>query len=85
MKAIVQDTCGSPDVLELPDIGKPAIARRQGAGFVHAAGVDRGWQQMSGLPYPIWLAGHGLWTPKTHRSRLILRCRSAPIESEEAP
>ena len=32
---------------------------------VHAAGVDRGsWHVMTGLPYPIRLAGYGLRAPK---------------------
>jgi NADPH:quinone reductase-like Zn-dependent oxidoreductase len=33
---------------------------------VHAAGVDRGvWHLMSGLPYPIRLAGYGVRRPRT--------------------
>ena len=33
---------------------------------VHAAGVDRGvWHLMTGLPYPIRIAGYGLRAPKT--------------------
>jgi len=66
MKAIVQDTYGSTDVLELRDIDKPEIADDEVLVRVHAAGVDRGvWHQMAGLPYPIRLAGYGLRTPKT--------------------
>jgi hypothetical protein len=33
---------------------------------LHAAGLDRGvWHLMTGLPYPVRLAGYGLWAPKT--------------------
>ena len=66
MKAIVQDTYGSTDVLELRDIDKPEIADDEVLVRVHAAGVDRGvWHAMTGLPYPIRLAGYGLRAPKT--------------------
>jgi NADPH:quinone reductase-like Zn-dependent oxidoreductase len=66
MKAIVQDTYGSTDVLELRDIDKPALADDEVLVRVHAAGVDRGvWHLMTGLPYPIRLAGYGLRAPKT--------------------
>ncbi|MBA3473315.1 MAG: NAD(P)-dependent alcohol dehydrogenase [Rubrobacter sp.] len=65
MKAIVRDTYGSPDVLELGDIGKPEIGDEEVLVRVHAAGVDRGvWHVMTGLPYPIRLAGYGLRAPK---------------------
>jgi NADPH:quinone reductase-like Zn-dependent oxidoreductase len=66
MKAIVQDTYGSTDVLELRDIDRPEIADDEVLVHVHAAGVDRGvWHVMTGLPYPIRLAGYGLRAPKT--------------------
>jgi NADPH:quinone reductase-like Zn-dependent oxidoreductase len=66
MKAMVQDTYGSADILELRDIDKPEIADDEVLVRVHAAGVDRGvWHVMTGLPYPIRLAGYGLRKPKT--------------------
>jgi NADPH:quinone reductase-like Zn-dependent oxidoreductase len=66
MKAIVQDTYGPADVLELRDIGPPEIAAGEVLIRVHAAGVARGdWHLMTGLPYPIRLAGYGLRAPKT--------------------
>jgi NADPH:quinone reductase-like Zn-dependent oxidoreductase len=66
MKAIVQDAYGSADVLELRDIDKPEIADEEVLVRVCAAGVDRGvWHVMTGLPYPIRLAGYGLRKPKT--------------------
>jgi NADPH:quinone reductase-like Zn-dependent oxidoreductase len=65
MKAIVRDTYGSTDVLELRDIDKPEIADDEVLVRVQAAGVDRGvWHIMAGLPYPIRLAGYGLRAPK---------------------
>jgi NADPH:quinone reductase-like Zn-dependent oxidoreductase len=72
MKAIVQDTYGSTDVLELREIDPPQIADDDPKGAtdvivrVHASGVERGvWHLMAGLPYPVRLAGYGLRAPKT--------------------
>src|SRR5215218_60587 len=65
MKAIVRDTYGSLDVLELSDIDKPEIGDEEVLVRVHAAGVGRDvWHIMTGLPYPIRLAGYGLRAPK---------------------
>jgi NADPH:quinone reductase-like Zn-dependent oxidoreductase len=65
MKAIVRDTYGSPDVLELRDIVKPRIGDEEVLVHVHAAGVGRDvWHIITGLPYPIRLAGYGLRAPK---------------------
>lgn len=66
MKAIVQDRYGSADVLQFRDIGRPAIAAGEVLIRVHAAGVDRGvWHLMTGLAYPVRLAGYGLRAPRT--------------------
>ena len=66
MKAIVHDEYGSADGLELRDIDMPKIGDDEVLVRVHAAGVDRGvWHVMTGLPYPIRLAGYGLRAPKT--------------------
>src|SRR4051812_48598661 len=65
MKAIVRDAYGSPDVLELRDTDIPEIADEEVLVHVHAAGVGRDvWHVMTGLPYPIRLAGYGLRAPK---------------------
>jgi NADPH:quinone reductase-like Zn-dependent oxidoreductase len=65
MKAIVRDTYGPPDVLELRDIDIPEFADEEVLVHVHAAGVGRDvWHVMAGLPYPIRLAGYGLRAPK---------------------
>jgi NADPH:quinone reductase-like Zn-dependent oxidoreductase len=66
MKAIVQDTYGSVDVLEPRDIDRPELGDDDVLVRVHAAGVDQGvWHRMAGLPYPIRLADSGLRVPKT--------------------
>ncbi|HEY4314765.1 MAG TPA: NAD(P)-dependent alcohol dehydrogenase [Actinomycetes bacterium] len=72
MKAIVQDTYGPTDALELRDIDPPRIAEDDAKAAndvivrVHASGVERGvWHVMTGLPYPVRLAGYGLRAPKT--------------------
>jgi NADPH:quinone reductase-like Zn-dependent oxidoreductase len=65
MKAMVRDTYGPPDVLELRDIDIPEIGDDEVLVRVHAAGVGRDvWHVMTGLPYPIRLAGYGLRAPK---------------------
>ena len=65
MKAIVRDVYGSTDVLEFRNVDRPEIAEDEVLVRVHAAGVDRGvWHVMTGLPYPIRLAGYGLRAPK---------------------
>jgi NADPH:quinone reductase-like Zn-dependent oxidoreductase len=67
MKAIVQKEYGEAErVLRLEEIDRPVIGRDEVLLRVRAAGVDRGvWHVMSGLPYPIRLAGYGLRAPKT--------------------
>src|SRR5215212_1904405 len=65
MKAIFRDEYGSPDVLQLRDLDKPEIGDDEVLLRVHAAGVGRDvWHVMTGLPYPIRLAGYGLRAPK---------------------
>jgi NADPH:quinone reductase-like Zn-dependent oxidoreductase len=64
MKAIVQDEYGEADVLRLDEIDRPAIGDGEVLLKVHAAGVDRGvWHLMTGLPYPVRLAGYGTRAP----------------------
>ena len=67
MRAIVQDTYGPAEVLELRDIAKPAPKNREVLVRVHAAGLDRGVEHvMTGLPYLIRLVlpSLGLRRPK---------------------
>src|SRR5215217_1948471 len=64
MKAIVRDAYGPPDVLQLRDIDIPEISDEEVLVRVHAAGVGRDvWHVLTGLPYPIRLAGYGLRAP----------------------
>ena len=65
MKAIVQDTYGTPDVLDLRDIDKPVVGDDDVLLRVHAAGAHIGdWHVMTGLPYMIRIMGYGLRGPK---------------------
>jgi len=65
MKAIVQDTYGSADVLRVGEIDKPQVGDEDVLVRVHAAGMDPGvWHVMTGLPYMIRLMGYGLRAPK---------------------
>ena len=67
MLAITQDRYGeAEDVLRLEEIARPAVGDDEVLLRVHAAGVDRGvWHLMTGLPYPVRLAGYGIRAPKT--------------------
>jgi NADPH:quinone reductase-like Zn-dependent oxidoreductase len=52
MRAIVQDTYGSADVLRFAHIARPTPAVDEVLVQVHAAGLDRGtWHLMTGKPY----------------------------------
>jgi NADPH:quinone reductase-like Zn-dependent oxidoreductase len=67
MKAIVQDTYGSAEVLELREIDRPVPADGEVLVQVRAAGLHRGdWHVMTGLPYLIRIVvpSLGLRKPK---------------------
>jgi NADPH:quinone reductase-like Zn-dependent oxidoreductase len=67
MTAIVQDRYSSApeDLFRVAEIDRPTIGDGEVLVRVHAASVDRGtWHIMSGLPYPIRLAGFGVRRPK---------------------
>src|SRR5918994_2043822 len=65
MKAIVREKYGPSDVLELRDIDLPECADDEVLVRGRAAGVGRDvWHVMTGLPYPIRLAGYGFRAPK---------------------
>jgi NADPH:quinone reductase-like Zn-dependent oxidoreductase len=65
MRAMIRDTYRSPDKLELSDIDTPHVGPDDVLLRVHAAGVDQGaWHLVTGLPYPVRLAGYGLRRPK---------------------
>ena len=65
MRAIVQDSYGSADVLQSARIDRPDIADHEVLLQVHAAGVDRGtWHLMTGTPYLMRVIGFGFRRPK---------------------
>src|ERR1700712_2350419 len=65
MKAIVQDSYGSADVLRSAQIDRPQIADHEVLLKVHAAGLDRGtWHLMTGTPYLMRVIGFGFRRPK---------------------
>jgi NADPH:quinone reductase-like Zn-dependent oxidoreductase len=65
MRAIVQDTYGSAEVLRLDRIARPQIADDEVLVQVRAAGLDRGtWHMMAGQPYLLRLLGFGFRGPK---------------------
>lgn len=67
MKAIVYYKYGSPDVLELQEVIKPAPNENQILIKVHAASINAGdWRTMRADPFLIRLGG-GLIKPKDHR------------------
>ena len=64
MKAIVQDSYGSPQKLELKEVDRPTIGEQEVLIRVRAAGVNvADWAIMSGLPY-IARPVYGLRKPK---------------------
>ena len=67
MQAIVQDSYGeAADVLRLEETARPVIGDGEVLIRVRAAGIDRGvWHLMTGLPYPVRLAGYGIRAPRT--------------------
>ena len=65
MKAIVQDTYGSPDVLRLADIDMPVVGDDDVLVRIHAAGVSAAvWHLSTGLPYLVRIMGYGFRGPK---------------------
>jgi NADPH:quinone reductase-like Zn-dependent oxidoreductase len=65
MKAIVQDTYGSAEVLHSAEIERPSIKAGEVLVEVQAAGLDRGtWHLMTGKPYLIRIMGFGFRAPK---------------------
>jgi NADPH:quinone reductase-like Zn-dependent oxidoreductase len=65
MKAIVQNTYGSADVLQLRDIAAPVPGRGEVLVRVRAAGADPGvWHMMTGVPYLMRVLGFGFRRPR---------------------
>ncbi|HET6668207.1 MAG TPA: NAD(P)-dependent alcohol dehydrogenase [Intrasporangium sp.] len=66
MRAIVQESYGSTDVLRHAEITLPRIADDEVLVRVRAAGLDRGtWHMMAGRPYLMRILGFGFRRPKS--------------------
>ncbi|WAH98497.1 NAD(P)-dependent alcohol dehydrogenase [Arthrobacter sp. MMS18-M83] len=79
MKAIVQDSYGSEDVLEFADVDIPVPGESEVLVRVRAAGVDPGvWHLMTGLPYLTRAFGFGVRKPK---NRIRGRDMAGTVES----
>ena len=67
MRAIVRNTYGSPDVLELQEIDKPDVTDDEVLVRVRAASVNRAdWYTLTGTPY-VGRTQLGLLKPKSNR------------------
>ncbi len=65
MRAIVQDTYGTAEVLHLAEVDRPGVAADEVLVQVRAAGLSRGtWHLMTGQPYLMRVMGFGLRRPK---------------------
>jgi len=65
MRALVQETYGSADVLHLENVDVPEVGPDDVLVRVRAAGVDAGvWHLMAGRPYLMRILGFGLRAPK---------------------
>ena len=65
MKAIVRTKYGSPDVLELKEVNKPAPKDNQVLVKIHAVSVNPlDWHILRGKPFLVRLMGFGLLKPK---------------------
>ncbi len=68
MKAIVYHKYGSPDVLQMEEVEKPAPKENQVLIKVHAASINAGdWREMRADPFFIRLMGVGFLKPKNPR------------------
>ena len=66
MRAVVGRSYGSPDLLGVEDVDRPAAGDGDVLVRVRAAGLDQGvWHTVTGLPYGIRVAGLGLRAPKS--------------------
>ncbi|MGB2969725.1 MAG: NAD(P)-dependent alcohol dehydrogenase, partial [Candidatus Nanopelagicales bacterium] len=65
MKAITRHVYGQADALSYEEIDRPTVGADEVMVRIEAAGVDRGvWHLITGLPYPVRLAGYGVRAPK---------------------
>ena len=67
MRAVVQDSYGSADLLQVRDVDTPVVGDDEVLVRVRAASVHPDvWHSVSGRPYVLRLMGSGLRRPKNH-------------------
>jgi len=82
MRAVVQDTYGTADVLRLAQVDRPEIAANEVLVQVVAAGVDRGTEHLlTGKPYAMRVMGFGFRKPKNKVPGLDVAGRVAAVGS----
>jgi NADPH:quinone reductase-like Zn-dependent oxidoreductase len=82
MRAVVQDTYGTADVLRLDQVDRPEVAANEVLIQVLAAGIDRGTEHLlTGKPYAMRVMGFGLRKPKNKVPGLDVAGRVAAIGS----
>jgi NADPH:quinone reductase-like Zn-dependent oxidoreductase len=82
MRAIVQDSYGSPDTLKLAEVAKPVPADNEVLVKVHAASLNAyDWHVLRGDPYLARLAGQGPFGRRRPRNRIPGRDIAGRVES----
>jgi NADPH:quinone reductase-like Zn-dependent oxidoreductase len=82
MRAVVQDTYGSADVLRLAQVDRPEIAANEVLVAVQAAGLDRGTEHLlTGKPYAMRVMGMGFRKPKNRVAGLDVAGTVAAVGS----
>jgi len=65
MKAIIYTKYGSPDVLHLEEVEKPALDEEKVLVKVHNASINASdWHMLIAVPFPMRLIGNGMFRPK---------------------
>jgi len=82
MRAVVQDTYGTADVLRLAEVDRPEVAANEVLIQVLAAGIDRGTEHLlTGKPYAMRVMGFGFRKPKNKVPGLDVAGRVASVGS----
>ena len=82
MRAVVQDTYGTADVLRLAEVDRPEVAANEVLIQVLAAGIDRGTEHLlTGKPYAMRVMGFGFRKPKNKVPGLDVAGRVVAIGS----
>jgi NADPH:quinone reductase-like Zn-dependent oxidoreductase len=82
MRAVVQDTYGTADVLRLAEVDRPEIAANEVLVSVLAAGLDRGTEHLlTGKPYAMRVMGMGFRKPKNRVAGLDVAGTVAAVGS----